>query len=81
MAVKQPPDKHKKCRNLNVMVLKTSDVEIRGNDVFMPLKSEMALIKKAEREQFKNIQIYDEMTERDVTETLLETFPYLRNQR
>ena len=63
------------------MVLKTSDVETRGNDVLMPLKSEMALIKKAERGQFKNIQISNEMTEKDVTETLLETFPYLRNQR
>lgn len=81
MAAKQPSDKHNKCHNLNVVVLKTSDVEIRGNDVFMPLKREMALIKRAERGQFKNIQISDEMTERDVTETLLETFPYLRNQR
>lgn len=81
MAANQPSDKHKKCCNLSVVVLKTSDVTIRGNDVFMPPLIEMAQIKKAERGQFKKIQISAEMTERDVTETLLETFPYLRNQR
>ena len=81
MAATQPSDKHKKCRNLNVVVLKKSDVKIRGNDVFMPLLIEMAQMKKAERGQFNKIQISAEMTERDVIETLLGTFPYLRNQR
>ena len=41
----------------------------------------MSQIKKAERGQFKKIQISKEMTERNVTEKLLETFPYLQNQR
>ena len=77
----QPSDTHANSNDRSVVVLKTSDVTIRGNDVFMPILIEMSQIKKPEREQFKKVEITKEMTERDVTGKLLETFPYLRNQR
>ena len=81
MAAIQPSDTHANSNDRSVVVLKTSDVTIRGNEVFMPILIEMSQIKKPEREQFKKVEITKEMTERDVTEKLLETFPYLRNQR
>ena len=81
MAAMQPSDTHANSNDRSVVVLKTSDVTIRGNEVFMPILIEMSQIKKPEREQFKKVEITKEMTERDVTEKLLETFPYLRNQR
>ena len=81
MAAMQPSGKHVNSNDRSVVVLKTSDVKIRGNEVFMPILIEMSQIKKPEREQFKKVEITKEMTERDVTEKLLETFPYLRNQR
>lgn len=77
----QPSGTHVNSNDRSVVVLKTSDVTIRGNEVFMPILIEMSQIKKPEREQFKKVEITKEMTERDVTEKLLETFPYLRNQR
>ena len=81
MAAMQPSDTHAKSNDRSVVVLKTSDVTIRGNEVLMPILIEMSQIKKPEREQFKKVEITREMTERDVTGKLLETFPYLRNQR
>ena len=81
MAAIQPSDTHANSNNRSVVVLKTSDVIIRGNDVFMPNVIDMSKVKKPERGQFKKVEITKEMTERDVTEKLLEAFPYLRNQR
>lgn len=81
MAAMEPSDTHANFHDRSVVVLKTSDVTMRGNDVFMPITIEMSQIKKPERGQFKKVEITKEMTERDVTEKLLEAFPYLRNQR
>lgn len=81
MAAMQPSDTHTNSNDRSVVVLKTSDVNIRGNEVFMPITIEMSQIKKPERGQFKKVQITKEMTEEDVTEKLLETFPFLRNQK
>ena len=81
MAAMQPSDTHPNSNDRSVVVLKASDVTIRGNEVLMPILIQMSQIKKPEREQFKKVEITKEMTERDVTEKLLETFPYLRNQR
>lgn len=81
MAATQPSDTHTNSNDRSVVVLKTSDVRIRGNDVFMPITIVMSQIKKPENEQFKKVEITKEMTERDVEAKLLEKFPYLRNQR
>ena len=81
MAAIQPSDTHANSNDRSVVDLQTSDVKIRGNDVFMPITIEMSQIKKPERGQFKKVEITKEMTERDVREKLLETFPHLRNQR
>lgn len=81
MTAMQPSGTHVNSNNRSVVVLKTSDCTIRGNDVFMPITIVMSQIKKPEREQFKKVEITKEMTERDVEEKLLEKFPYLRNQR
>ena len=81
MAAMQPSGTHVNSNDRSVVVLKTSDVTIRGNEVFMPILIEMSQIKKPEREQFKKVEITKEMTERDIREKLLEKFPYLRNQR
>ena len=81
MAAMQPSDTHANFQDRSVVVLKTSDVRMRGNDVFMPMTIKMFQIKKPERGQFKKVEITKEMSEGDVTEKLLETFPYLRNQR
>ena len=81
MAAIQPSDTHANSNDRSVVDLKTSDVKIRGNDVFMPITIEMSQIKKPERGQFKKVEITKEMTERDVRDKLLETFPHLRNQR
>ena len=81
MATIQPSGTHANSNDRSVVVLKTRDVTIRDNKVFMPILMEMSQIKKPEREQFKKVEITKEMTERDVIEKLLETFPFLRNQR
>ena len=81
MTAMQPSGTHVNSNNRSVVVLKTSDCTIRGNDVFMPITIVMSQIKKPERGQFKKVEITKEMTERDVEEKLLEKFPYLRNQR
>ena len=77
----QPSDTQANSLDRSVVVLKTSDITVRDNDVFMPNTIEMAQIKKPEKGQFKKVQITKEMTEGNVTEKLLETFPYLRNRR
>lgn len=77
----QPSDTQANSLDRSVVVLKTSDITVRDNDVFMPNTIEMAQIKKPEKGQFKKVQITKEMTEGNVTEKLLETFPYLRNHR
>ena len=77
----QPSDTQANSLDRSVVVLKTSDITVRGNDVFMPNTIEMAQIKKPEKGQFKKVQITKEMTEGNVTEKLMETFPYLRNHR
>ena len=77
----QPSDTQANSVDRSVVVLKTSDITVRDNDVFMPNTIEMAQIKKPEKGQFKKVQITKEMTEGNVTEKLLETFPYLRNHR
>ena len=77
----QPSDTQANSLDRSVVVLKTSDITVRGNDVFMPNTIEMAQIKKPEKGQFKKVQITKEMTGGNVTEKLLETFPYLRNHR
>lgn len=77
----QPSDTQANSLDRSVVVLKTSDITVRGHDVFMPNTIEMAQIKKPEKGQFKKVQITKEMTEGNVTEKLLETFPYLRNHR
>ena len=81
MTAMQPSGTHVNSNNRSVVVLKTSDCTIRGNDVFMPITIVMSQIKKPEREQFKKVEITKEMTERDVEAKLLEKFPYLRNRR
>ena len=81
MAAMQPSDTHPNSNDRSVVVLKTSDVRMRGNDVFMPMTIEMCQLKKPGRRQFKKVEISKEMSEGDVREKLLETFPYLRNQR
>ena len=77
----QPSDTQANSLDRSVVVLKTSDITVRDNDVFMPNTIEMAQIKKPGKGQFKKVQITKEMTEGNVTEKLLETFPYLRNHR
>ena len=77
----QPSDTQANSLDRSVVVLKTSDITVRDNDVFMPNTIEMAQIKKPEKGQFKKVQITKEMTEGNVTAKLLETFPYLRNHR
>ena len=77
----QPSDTQANSLDRSVVVLKTSDITVRDNDVFMPNTIEMAQIKKPEKGQFKKVQITKEMTEGNVKEKLLETFPYLRNHR
>ena len=77
----QPSDTQANSLDRSVVVLKTSDITVRDNDVFMPNTIKMAQIKKPEKGQFKKVQITKEMTEGNVTEKLLETFPYLRNHR
>ena len=77
----QPSDTQANSLDRSVVVLKTSDITVRDNDVFMPNTIKMAQIKKPEKGQFKKVQITKEMTEGNVTEKLLGTFPYLRNHR
>lgn len=64
------------------MVLKSSDVFIRGDAVLMPNTLEMARLRKPEKGQFKhNVKILQKMSETDVREMLIQIFPYLEHQR
>ena len=66
----------------NVMVLKSCNVTIRNNFVFMPITIEMARLKKKEKGQFvRNVQISSKMSPKDVRELLISLFPYLGHQR
>lgn len=66
----------------SVVVLRTRDVRVRNDFVFMPNTIEMAQLKKQSRGQFKrNVQISSQMTETDVKHTLMEHFPILEGKR
>ena len=66
----------------SVVVLKSSNVTIRNDSVFMPNTIEMAQLKKKEKAQFlTNVQISSEMTQQDIRELLISLFPYLGDQR
>ena len=66
----------------SVVVLRGSNVIVRNDIAFMPNTIEMAQIKKREKGQFKtNVQFCSKMTELDVKKLLMDTFPYLENQR
>ena len=66
----------------NVVVLKSSNVTIRNNSVFMPNTIEMARLKKKEKGQFlTNVQISSKMSQQDIRELLISLFPYLGDQR
>ena len=66
----------------SVVVLKSSNVTIRNDSVFMPNTIEMAQLKKKEKGQFlTNVQISSEMSKQDIKELLISLFPYLGDQR
>ena len=66
----------------SVVVLKSSNVTIRNDSVFMPNTIEMAQLKKKEKGQFlTNVQISSKMTQQDIKELLISLFPYLGDQR
>ena len=66
----------------SVVVLKSSDVTIRNNSVFMPNTIEVAQLKKKEKGQFvTNVQISSKMSQQDIRELLISLFPYLGDQR
>ena len=66
----------------NVVVLKSSNVTIRNNSVFMSNTIEMARLKKKEKGQFlTNVQISSKMSQQDIRELLISLFPYLGDQR
>ena len=66
----------------SVVVLKSSNVTIRNDSVFMPNTIEMAQLKKKEKGQFlTNVQVSRKMSEQDIKELLISVFPYLGDQR
>ena len=66
----------------SVVVLKSSDVTIRNDSVFMPNTIEMAQLKKKEKGQFStNVPISSKMSKQDIKELLISLFPYLGDQR
>ena len=66
----------------SVVVLKSSNVTMRNDSVFMPNTIEMAQLKKKEKGQFlTNVQISSKMTQQDIKELLISLFPYLGDQR
>ena len=65
-----------------VVVLKSCNVTMRNNFVFMPNTIEMARLKKKEKGQFvTNVQISSKMSQEDIRELLISLFPYLGDQR
>ena len=66
----------------SVVVLKSSNVTIRNDSVFMPNTIEMAQLKKKGKGQFlTNVQISSKMSKQDIKELLISLFPYLGDQR
>ena len=66
----------------SVVVLKSTNVTIRNDSVFMPNTIEMAQLKKKEKGQFlTNVQISSKMSQQDIKELLISLFPYLGDQR
>ena len=66
----------------SVVVLKSSNVTVRNDSVFMPNTIEMAQLKKKEKGQFlTNVQISSKMSQQDIRELLISIFPYLGDQR
>ena len=66
----------------SVVVLKSTNVTIRNDSVFMPNTIEMAQLKKKEKGQFlTNVQISSKMSQQDIKELLISLFPYLEDQR
>ena len=66
----------------SVVVLKSCNVTLRNNFVFMPNTIEMAQLKKKEKGQFlTNVQISSQMSQKDIRELLISSFPYLGDQR
>ena len=66
----------------NVVVLKSCNVTMTNNFVFMPNTIEMARLKKKEKGQFvANVQISSKMSQEDIRELLISLFPYLGDQR
>ena len=66
----------------SVVVLKSSDVTIRNDSVFMPNTIEVAQLKKKEKGQFvTNVQISSKISQQDIRELLISLFPYLGDQR
>ena len=66
----------------SVVVLRHSDVRIGLSSVLMPNTIEMAQLKKPVKGQFKrNVEIFSEMTELEVTRALIKNFPILENER
>ena len=65
----------------NVVVLKSCNVTIRNNVVFMPNIIEMGRLKKKEKGQFAKLQISRKLSQKDIRELLISLFPYLGDQR
>lgn len=65
----------------NVVVLKSSDVTTKDDDVFMPNTIEMAQLKKATNGQFKNMQFSSKMSETEIEDSLKGLFPCLKDKR
>lgn len=81
-SAKRPRKDPKVTTGKSVVVLRTSDVRVRSDFVFMPNTIEMAQLKKQSRGQFKtNVQISSQMTKTDVEHTLIDNFPILRDKR
>lgn len=81
-SAKRPRKDPKVTTGKSVVVLRTCDVRVRSDFVFMPNTIEMAQLKKQSRGQFKtNVQISSQMTKTDVEHTLIDNFPILRDKR
>lgn len=66
----------------SVVVLKPCDVVERDRTVFMPNTIEMAKLKKQDMGQFRtNVQFSSKMSDKDIKRKIVETFPFLEDQR
>lgn len=77
--LKKPPDNFVK----NVLLLKKSDFQRIGGQVYMPTESEISTIKTTPHlGQFKKgVQFSASMSEDKIKEKLQATFSYLKNRR